>query len=420
MVSANEIKSVLEQLTTPDVEHRRALMRKVDSWGQGELPAGAAQLILHAAARQYPPVAAYPETPNESLVRALCSATTQVNPDDLAAIYPSFDPQCQAWALRLLATLKGRQASQTLGMLLERATSECAVPPASWPVLLPLERDPRDGDLLLKPLLGMCSTDAGRDLADSVLLAYAKAGQLDDETQHECVRTFGPVAENLLTRLARARQAAGPGVRWEEVYDRDVMKAGLLLDLLGRLDASAALGPIRSAASHIEPWIAMWGTVGLLRRGQDVPENLLEALAADNVCRNALAKQLEEIGLLERFPRRYWNQASLAEAEMVTWLMFPTELSRAPDEIREIDVVPIDTDDGLADLYVFTFKTDPPHWAAKNGWMVGIAGPYLTATQPTISGRGATFSNLKSLNSMTIEEHVRTLLDTVGSVGGAV
>lgn len=419
MVSADEIKSVLEQLATPDVERRRALMKKVNSWGRIELPAGAAQLILHAAARQYPPVADYPETPNESLVRILWSATTEIIPDDVAAVYPSFDPECQACALRLLATLKGRQASQTLGMLLERAVAKCALPPASWPVLLPLERDPRDADLLLKPLLGMCATDAGLDLVDGVLLAYAKAGQLDDETQRECASTFGPAVENLLTQLARTRQAAGPAARWEETYERDVAKAGLHLDVLGQLDASAALGPLRFAASHVEPWIALWGAVGLLRKGEDVPENLLEALAADNVCRKELAKQLDEIGLLDRFPSQYWNQASLAEAEMVTWLRFPTELGRAPDEIREIDVVPIDTEDGPADLYVFAFKTDPPHWAAENSWMVGIAGPYLTATQPTISGLGATFSSLKSLDSMTVEDHMRTLLDIVGGVGGA-
>jgi hypothetical protein len=385
MVSASEIKSVLEQLTTPDVERRRALLTKVDTWRQRELPAGAAQLILHAAAREYPAVAAYPATPNESLVRVLWTATTQVIPDDVAAVYPSLDPECQASALRLLATLKGRQASQTLGMLLERAVSESAVPDVTWPVLLPLEHDPRDADLLVMPLLGMCSTDAGLDLAGSVLLAYVTAGHLDGETQRACAGRFGPLAENLLTRLAQARQVTGRSVRWEEAYDRDVTEAGLLLDVLGRLEASAALDPLRSAASHIEPWIAMWGTVGLLRRGADVPATLLEVVTADNACRSTLAKRLDDLGLLERFPRRYWNQASLAEAEMVAWLMFPTELGRAPDEIHEIDVVPIDTENGMADLHVFKYKTNPPHWAATKGWMVGIAGPYLRTAQPTIS-----------------------------------
>jgi hypothetical protein len=163
----------------------------------------------------------------------------------------------------------------------------------------------------------------------------------------------------------------------------------------------------------------MWGSVGLLRRGADVPARLLDVVTADNTCRSTLAKQLADIGLLERFPRRYWNQASLAEAEMVAWLMFPTELGRAPGEIHEIDVVPIDTEDGMADLYVFKYKTDPPHWAAKDGWMVGIAGPYPRTTQPTISGLGATFSSFKSLNSMTMEEHVQSLLNTVGGFGGA-
>ena len=37
------------------------------------------------------------------------------------------------------------------------------------------------------------------------------------------------------------------------------------------------------------------------------------------------------------------------------------------------------------------------HWAAKNGWMVGAAGPFLRGEQPTTRSLGATFSRFEKV-----------------------
>jgi hypothetical protein len=132
-----------------------------------------------------------------------------------------------------------------------------------------------------------------------------------------------------------------------------------------------------------------------------------------------LARELETLERSDLFPNEFLNQPSLAEAAMVDWLLFPTELGRAPDEIRQLESVPLETDDGLADLYVFAFRTHPPHWLSDKDWVVGVAGPFLVSDQPTFEGLGATFSRFESLSEKPLDEHVEVLLGTIAGMSGA-
>ena len=55
--------------------------------------------------------------------------------------------------------------------------------------------------------------------------------------------------------------------------------------------------------------------------------------------------------------------------------------------------------------FVFKYRMHEPHWAAKDGWLAGVAGPYDTAGEPCSSGRG-TFSRFEAIDSRSPEEHV--------------
>jgi hypothetical protein len=127
----------------------------------------------------------------------------------------------------------------------------------------------------------------------------------------------------------------------------------------------------------------LWGALGLTRAAQAVPHEVFRQIAAWPDCRITLARELETLERPDLFPNDFMNQPSRAEATMVDWLLFPTELGRAPDEIRQLQVTPIETDDGLTDLYVFAFRTHAPHWLSEKDWVVGVAGPFLTDNQPT-------------------------------------
>jgi hypothetical protein len=107
------------------------------------------------------------------------------------------------------------------------------------------------------------------------------------------------------------------------------------------------------------------------------------------------------------------RQAAIAEAEMATWLAYPNELGAQPDEIELLRTVEFDTPNGPVDLFVFRFLIHEPHWAAENGWMIGVAGPYLRSLQPTTRGLGYTFSKLDREDAMPIVDHVNGLLEIV-------
>ncbi len=108
------------------------------------------------------------------------------------------------------------------------------------------------------------------------------------------------------------------------------------------------------------------------------------------------------------------RQGEIALAEMVSWLAYGTELGSQPDAIELLGSIEMRTLDGPSDLFVFRFRTDEPHWAADRGWMVGVAGPYVRADQPTSNGLGHTFSRFAREDAMTVDEHVNQLVGVVG------
>lgn len=81
---------------------------------------------------------------------------------------------------------------------------------------------------------------------------------------------------------------------------------------------------------------------------------------------------------LQLVPEEYNNLTSSAEGQLAIWLEFPTELDALPDEMRYMGRVLVGpSDDGYEMIYeVFQFCKHEPHWAAKDGWMIGWSGPF--------------------------------------------
>jgi hypothetical protein len=126
---------------------------------------------------------------------------------------------------------------------------------------------------------------------------------------------------------------------------------------------------------------------------------------------------LEEVGRLDLFPAKYRSQEALAEGDLVRWLTFGTELGCAPDEIELMRVYRDEGgsgDDGLL-FYLFRFRTSEPHWAAKNGWMAGLAGPFRERDAPSPHSLGNTFSTMEPWESKTPEEHAERIAEIVAA-----
>jgi hypothetical protein len=133
--------------------------------------------------------------------------------------------------------------------------------------------------------------------------------------------------------------------------------------------------------------------------------------------RNFLYDELVEQKKTSLFPPDLVTQSAFAESNMVDWLTWGMELGQAPDEIELMKIVSKDTEteDGTIDYYVFRFRTYPPHWAAKDGWMAGISGFFPREGGPYTHSGGDTFSCFEPWDSMTPEEHVAKILKVLPS-----
>lgn len=149
-------------------------------------------------------------------------------------------------------------------------------------------------------------------------------------------------------------------------------------------------------------------------------EELINRLADDSATRGILYSILEEHNRLELFPNKYMDFKSGAESSLVYWLLHPNELGDRPDQIEYIQTVSraqeIDNEKQKLDYYVFKFKMNPPHWASKDGWTVGVAGPYIKDSEPYDFAPG-TFSTFEKFESKSPDEHVGWVHETMNKKG---
>jgi hypothetical protein len=410
-VTLEEVERVLVQLQEPDQALRRQLHDTLQAWEKEPLPSEVAHRLLRAAADDYPSVEGWPSVPNEQLVSMLTHGAA-VDPAVALEVYPRLDNEGRAWVLRLLAELSSKEASAALSQLLTSAHQGADLPNVDWPVLLPLETSPRHPELLAEPLIHCLHSNLWPSVAGT-LLGYAQA-QLLDAGQR---RASATVAALRLSRLLDNPSNQDQQTDDEEADDVVRWEAGLLLELVGALQVEEGRTVLTAAARHEDTWLSLWGALGLVKLGAAAPAGAFERAAADPQSRSVLFDQLEALGQLEVFPTRYRTQDALAESDMVCWLIYPTELSQAPDEIEQVVVRRLDTADGIADLYVYRFRTFEPHWAADKGWMVGVAGPFLRREQPTTRSLGATFSRFESFEDRTTDQHIDAILGTLGEFG---
>jgi hypothetical protein len=248
------------------------------------------------------------------------------------------------------------------------------------------------------------------------LLDCANAGRLTPELADKARPTLLARGRSLLQQLEAARPTPGVGWRWQEPYVVARTEAEVLWDLLGftgRTDEAVAL--LRRAEGLPDPLMKLWTGVSLLRVGQPLGTGSAAVISADAETRNLFFDKLGELHRGELFPRAERTQKKFAESEMVHWLVYPTELARAPDHIELMKTVDADLgpDDGRATYYLFRFKTDPPDDFAKDGWMAGVAGPFLRKDAPTTVSQGDTFSTFAAWDSATPEQHLQQVRDLV-------
>lgn len=105
------------------------------------------------------------------------------------------------------------------------------------------------------------------------------------------------------------------------------------------------------------------------------------------------------------FPKAYYSFEKAAESVLTNWLVYPTELDTIPSAIEFVEKVDLKEKDTTFIYYVLRYKTEEPHWAAKDGWMLGVVGPYFQDSKPYDWTTG-TFSRFSKVGETSPEKEV--------------
>jgi hypothetical protein len=146
----------------------------------------------------------------------------------------------------------------------------------------------------------------------------------------------------------------------------------------------------RGARQRDEKLLTQLDTIGKrLDAGQPVSAQEIEALAAHPEIRYMLFAALREMKRSDLLPTRYSSSVAQGESALAYWLMHPNELKDAPEAIEFVETTKRVVDGQEADFHIYRYRMAAGNWAAKNGWMLGLAGPMLVGPEPYTEMPGA-------------------------------
>jgi hypothetical protein len=398
---------ILEMLWDKDEKIRTSGVEALSSFQKDvEEPSSAIGIkALRAAARPYPFNEPKPDTVSSELVSV---AESKPLPEYVPIILELFGKYCDDAKLHsqiILTELESRQAAEAFMSIVR---THAPTGKLNSIIVSRLVNKPRFAEVFFPELLKYADNPKLSSEIYRLCLAYCEADLLPPDK-------LAPFADQVLKsyrgyagKLRPKQQDKGIAWMWEDSYQESREDAALLLDLLGHFPVDRVEKGLQEALDFKDPRLKHFAVVSLLRLGKTVEQKHIDEVASHAEMRNWLFIDLKKQGKTKLFPENYRTQKAFAESDMVNWLVYPTELNRVPDEIELMKVAAIDTGlpGGIYDYYLFRFRTKEPHWAAKDGWMAGISGPYLRSDEPTTDALGDTFSSFTKWESKTPDQHI--------------
>lgn len=126
-----------------------------------------------------------------------------------------------------------------------------------------------------------------------------------------------------------------------------------------------------------------------IETGQPVSALEIDALAARPEMRFMLFAMLRKMNRPELLPTKYCSLVEQGASALAHWMMHPNELQDAPEAIELVETVQRPVDGQPADFHVYRYKMPAGHWAAKDGWILGLAGPMNSGGEPYAEMPGA-------------------------------
>jgi predicted RNA-binding protein with RPS1 domain len=408
----SHLQVLLQRLQSEETPTRYAAIDELLALNKKELSAEQGHVLLLGAAKHFPPHKNnWTDIPAE--IVSILMAQRSPEPSwaaSAAKAYPSLRDRARRNVLALLGAIGDRAALTQYIDLLKAYGPPADSPRLAWPHV---RRNPRHGDVVFPDLLAFASEPQTTKEVLVIALAFLEAGTFPG---HATVRLNGLLTENWRWIAANAERSRNqPGGIWSDEYQELRTLAELVIDLCGRLASCETEWIIAEALNSSDRRLVSFAAIAAVRRGRSPPTAALRAAAEQPGPRHLLFSGLQDLRRTDLFPDQYFTQGALAEAEMCSWLRYPTELGREPDEIEQMAVIPLP--DSTLDLYVFRFRTLGDHWAGSKGWLAGVAGPYRRSGRPGLpGGRRATFSRMEPWSLHDLQGHVETLLGDIEEI----
>jgi hypothetical protein len=356
-------------------------------------------------------------TADYDLVRVALAHPRFAYLSQLVERFGSFSPSVQSFVLGQIGTWPEAQAAEAYRDIVVRYAGSAALTSLQSGGF---EREPRHPDILFPAILA--AAEYPSLAADLYVLtqSYLAADVLSPALRQEITRHALLAFDKERVWLTQSSPEPGVAEKWRETYQEHRRLTIALLNLFAVPSVGEVLPVLTEALAFRDAVLVDTALHALARRGLDLPGDAIAKVAADPETRAPLYKLLKMRGELERMPARFRTQAALAESAMVIWLCDGTELGAAPDEIELMEVVsavatlPDGATDDL-DYYVFRFRTLAPHPVADEGWMAGLAGPYLRRATPTTNSQGPTFSAFHAWEEKTAFEHAVEMVEILDS-----
>jgi hypothetical protein len=133
-----------------------------------------------------------------------------------------------------------------------------------------------------------------------------------------------------------------------------------------------------------------------IESGAAVSPDEIETLAARPENRFMLFAMLRGSQSPQTLPAKYSSSIAQGASALVYWMMHPNELQDAPERIEFLETIQRSINGEDADFHVYRYKMPEGHWAAKDGWILGLAGPMRRDVEP-YSERPSAFSRVGDL-----------------------
>ena len=119
-----------------------------------------------------------------------------------------------------------------------------------------------------------------------------------------------------------------------------------------------------------------------IETGQTVSAQEIDTLARSPEIRFMLFAMLRGMNRTDLLPANYRSTIEQGASALAYWMMHPNELQDAPETIEFVETIKRPIDGKESDFHVYRYKMATGHWAAKDSWLFGFAGPMIPGVEP--------------------------------------